>query len=300
MNGGSDEIARRRTLIETFVRHEAFHFWNGWLFEQDPAREQPWLSEGSAEFAALSSALRQGVIDGAEFDAVMSSSLNQCRDRLQDKLLTGPAGAQGKVPYVCGTALQWIASLDQTSRGASFERFFALWRGVFTGAKRESHLYSADRFLSQAAASDPARAPALDLLAKSAGLERWPALVAEIGRMGVPVSNQLVDAGEMRSRMIMHLLGQFCSGRYGYFTNDGYLKLDTGTRCAPAPADPEVDTVEGMNIFSETHAAYERVATRCARSEPVLLSRGSKDEGWRLPCQSPLAPPYDFAIATAD
>jgi len=117
--------------------------------------------------------------------------------------------------------------------------------------------------------------------------------------VGGRVDTRIADAATLRSRMFIHLLAPVCSPPFGYFSHEGFLTLDTGTRCSPLPVDPEVDAVEGQNIFSDAFAAYERAASRCAQGEPVELSRGPHPDPWRIECKSPMPTPYAFHVGNA-
>jgi hypothetical protein len=295
--GWDGEEASRLKLVDAFVRHEAFHLWNGWLFREIPGQEHAWLNEGSAELASMSSALKHQSMDASDFNATMTRYLNECREILKENPLGGPLGESGRAPYACGTVVQWIASVDE-NRSTSIERFFALWRTTFAAAARAGHVYGAQSFLQTAVKAAPARSAALDIVSIGEGIERWTMLTPELAKLGVPISTRVSDPPVLRKRMVMHLLSQVCTGRYGFYDNDTFFKLDTGTRCPPAPVDPEVDTVEGEDIFGDAAAAYERVSRRCANGEAVELSRGKNAGSWRIECKQPLMSAAETYIAS--
>lgn len=290
---GAGDAARRR-IVDTFVRHEVFHFWNGWLVRQDVLRQHAWLSEGSAEFAALGSALRHGTIDLAYFDDAMTRNLNDCRELIGGASLLGPAGDWGRAPYACGVIVQWIGSLGPGNPDKAFRSFLAQWREVFDEARRGVRVYSFEDYFRRAA-SDAQRSAALDLLVRTEGEERWEALAPALSALGATVGTRIPDGPVLRTRLLMHLLAQACSGPYGFYDHDGFVTLDTGTRCVHAPTDPEVDAVEGQNLFDNALGAYRQVTERCAAGREISFMRAGI-EAWRLRCTKPLAPPIEYRV----
>lgn len=83
-----------------YLAHEAFHLWNG--DQAGPADEAEWLSEASAEHAALLATRDAGVIDEAQRRRMLVEQTNDCIVRLGGKPLleANPANF-----YTCGVAL---------------------------------------------------------------------------------------------------------------------------------------------------------------------------------------------------
>jgi hypothetical protein len=295
--GWSDDDPARRRIADTFVRHEAFHFWNGWQMRQDVSGQQAWLSEGSAEFAALGSALEHGVIDAGYFDAAIAGHLNDCRELIGGAPLRGPAGNWGRAPYACGTAVQWIGSLGPGGASGAFDRFLGQWRDVFSGAGQGARVYSVDAYRERVA-SRTQNAAALSLILQTDGEQRWQSLGPALTAAGATIATGAPDAAVLRSRLLMHLLAQTCSGQFGFYAHDGFVTLDTGTRCAPAPVDPEVDAIGGRSLFDDISGSYDEVSRRCAAGQEVPLSRRGAHP-WRLRCSRPLAPPIEYRIGSA-
>lgn len=291
---GWNDVAQRR-ILATFVRHEAFHLWNGWVFRQDETNDRPWLSEGSAEFAALGSALKHGDIDRGYFDDVMTRYLNECRDLLADLSLAS-IGGSGRAPYACGTVAQWIAGLRAQPGSVPFDEFLRHWRPLLANASRDGHRYSVDDWMLEVAESGDTTLRAVELITRDDGVDRWRALVPVLSQLGARIETRVPDAAKLRSQLLMHLLRGTCRGQYGFYARDGFEKLDTGTRCAPLPADPEVDTVAGMNIFTNALGAYENAMRLCADSGDVELARGRVAGPWKMACRQPLASPFEYRI----
>ncbi len=290
--GWSD--AARRRILEIFVRHEAFHLWNGGAFRQVETNDRPWLSEGSAEFAALGSALKRGDIDRGYFDDAMTSYLNECRELLAGRPLV--AAGSGRAPYACGTVAHWIASLRTQPESVPFDEFLHTWRPLLASAARGGRRYSVDDWMLEVAESGDTTLRAVELITRDDGEDRWRALVPVLTSLGAAIETRVPDASKLRSQLLMHLLAGTCRGQYGFYARDGFVKLDTGTRCAPLPADPEVDTVAGKNIFTEALDAYENAMRPCADSGNVELARGRVAGPWKVACRQPLPSPFEYRI----
>lgn len=288
----------RRQILETFVRHEAFHFWNGWAFNQGEKNDRAWLSEGSAEYAALGSALKHGAVDRAYFDDTMSRYLNECRELLGDQSLVTVADS-GRAPYACGTVAQWIATLRAQPQWVPFDEFMRLWRPLFANAARGARQYSIDDWMLEVVEAGDTALRAVEFITRDDGEDRWRALVPVLTHLGAKMETGVPDASKLRSQLLMHLLGGVCRGRYGFYKHESFVTLDTGKRCAPLPADPEVDTVAGQNIFSDALGAYENTRRLCADSGNVELARGRTAGPWKVACRQPLPPPFEYRIGEA-
>jgi hypothetical protein len=293
---GWSEPGARRQGVDIFVRHEAFHFWNGWAFRQEQKNDRPWLSEGGAEFAALGSALRHGVIDRGHFDDTMTRYLNECRELMGSRSLAVSSADSGRAPYACGTVAHWIASLRAQPGYVPFDEFLRTWRTLFAHASRGDRHYSVDSWRLELVESGDTAMQAVELITRDDGVDRWRALVPMLSGLGARIETRVPDAAKLRSQLLMHLLGGTCRGGYGFWGHDGFVKLDTGTRCAPLPADPEVDTVEGQNIFSDALGAYESALRLCADAAQVELARGNVAGPWKIDCRRPLPPPFEYRI----
>jgi hypothetical protein len=283
--------ATRVLTARRFAYHEAFHLWNGWRFHALKPAEYPWLDEGAAEYASWRALRDLGLETPAAFNDAIGGALSRCRAVLEDQPLAGFAGRNGSTPYDCGTTLHWIAELGAARTGKEPKDFFALWRKIFQNAGKQNGEYSLDDWLSPVTdATQPADSAALirSLLDQS-GLTRWARMPERLRLLGVNLGTFPADATEVRRRFVMHLLAQSCEGHYGYYKKEASLKLDTGNRCGKLPVDPEIDTAEELNFFTnDPLSAYELVAGRCARGEDVTLSNSATRASIKLPCRKPL------------
>ncbi|MGB8601356.1 MAG: hypothetical protein WCD42_04090, partial [Rhizomicrobium sp.] len=117
--------------LEHFVFHEAFHYWNGYLF--NPPTDV-WLSEGGAEYAAYVLQRELGHIDQVEFDRTMIDGLNSCVADLSTKNLGSAAGNFGRAPYSCGMIIQWIVDLETRRQTSGRNTILSVWRNIFLKA----------------------------------------------------------------------------------------------------------------------------------------------------------------------
>jgi hypothetical protein len=98
------------------LAHEVFHLYNGQHFEH--GREAEWLSEASADAAALRAMRDNGVIDAAREKQLIVEAANECIVRLEGKAITKAAS---RTYYACGMLTQFLAGDD----------IFAVYRKTF-------------------------------------------------------------------------------------------------------------------------------------------------------------------------
>jgi hypothetical protein len=264
--------------IESFVLHEAFHFWNGGLAESAP--ENPsWLHEGAAEYASLLGGLNAGVLTVDEVRAELTQALGQCQTALQadgDKGMAEMRFLPSQVRYPCGTVLQWAA--DLRTRGASGNRrtIMDAWRDIIRGARgRTTRQYRlADFYAASGIAEGDAFAP-VHLLVHRSGPRRWDELGTALNALGASVDQVATPAGR-RGKLLFHLLDQNCrnlpagTGR-GFHFGDRRIKLDSPAGCGVLAGDPVIESVEGGDPYELTVDTYEAVGRRCAASQPVTI-----------------------------
>ncbi|HEX8152586.1 MAG TPA: hypothetical protein VF698_05645 [Thermoanaerobaculia bacterium] len=110
------------------LAHEIFHLWNGQQFPHADTAE--WLSEASADTAALRAMLDNRVIDEARFETLVVEAANECIIRLQGKPVLQ---AQPRTYYACGVLSQLMAGQDP----------WAVYRRVFPGGYDNREYFAA-------------------------------------------------------------------------------------------------------------------------------------------------------------
>lgn len=76
---------------------------------------------------------------------------------------------------------------------------------------------------------------------------------------------------------------------YGFFLNDGVLKLDSPAGCGVLAGNPVIKAIEGRDPVAVSADTYDIVARHCAAGEPVTLTTAD-DRRIEAPCTSPLKP----------
>lgn len=276
--------------LDHSIPHEIAHFWNSHHFRSLRSDRAPWLHEGGAEYWAR---IAQRRLDLAG-DKDPTTALNQCIDLLG---VDGLKPTHGQIDYACGETLQWIADLGEQTHGRDV---FALWREMFARAEANGGYYSAEMFRSLAERSSPAVADAFRLIFEPGDPVRWQNLPQLLAPLDVKIESARFPADRMRNRIIMHLLKQTCGrGRsYGKRSFDDHFVLDS-EGCGPLSGNPEVDTINGVKLFTDAATAYEAVTTACASGATITLSRTGKPERRSMICTVPLPPlPRAFRLGS--
>lgn len=161
--------------LAKFVRHEAFHLWNG----DAASHGSPWLHEGGAEYAAIVAAVDAGALTHDQGIEQISYHLDHCRATLGDRSLAA-AELSGQAIYWCGVALQWMADMEARGQSQGQRDTFAIWRDLLRRAEDgESTL-------------DDLRAvtgPIVTAMLDDEGPERWSRLASALAQHGVTITD---------------------------------------------------------------------------------------------------------------
>jgi hypothetical protein len=279
--------------FDHLIAHEAAHFWNADTFhaaEGSPA----WLWEGSAELWALDAriAVMRRLSAKGRRDHI-EHALNACVSSLLDRPFTGH---RSSATYVCGETLYWLADIAAKKRSKGRENIFTLWRQIFDKAESNGGIYTASEVFEHAAPTAEAKA-AFAVFLDDEGYERWQTLPARLKLFGANVIAQPPTDETVRRTMIVHLLDLYCEGTRGMWQEDDHMKLDTGDHCGPLSGDPEIDTLNGHNLYSDLRAAHAALNDACKQNTGVTLTRTGKSDKLVAACAKPLPPsPPNFRI----
>lgn len=271
--------------VAKFVRHEAFHLWNG----NNCADAPPWVHEGGAEYAAIVAAVHAGVSTQQRGLEEIGSHVTRCRRALGDGSFS-EVPPHGSLVYNCGVTLQWVADVEARARSNGTSNVFTLWRTLLEGTDG-SPCYTVDDLRRHTG-------PMVAMLLDDEVDARWEQLREELERAGVVVSEAPNDA-DFRSATMNHLLGQACGdGPRGYWTESGFLRLDTGDHCGPLSDGPEVVGAEGRSLFGESAQVFESVRARCEAEQDVRVRLRTGGEV-SVPCRGSPSRPVVFNVASA-
>ncbi|HEX8579594.1 MAG TPA: hypothetical protein VF655_08375 [Allosphingosinicella sp.] len=296
-----DEQAGRG--IQSFVQHEAFHFWNGGLASH--ALETPtWLHEGGAEYGALLAGVRSGLLSEDDAARRLGEALSKCRTAVQasgDKGLNSYKFLPAQFRYPCGMAIQWAADLHVRRESGGKRSVLDAWAETIRVARgRQDRSYALADFYA-AAGIEPGRTLApIALLTVESGPGRWEKLAGAFGALGAEVAEVPSPPGR-RAALLFHLLKENCRDLpkgtgYGFYIDGTTLKLDAPKGCGVLAGDPLLQTIEGGDPFEMSAETYAAVQRKCAAKAPVaiLLSDGRRIEA---PCATPLpGAPRDYQV----
>lgn len=284
------QTVKATARLRHMAMHEYAHFWNSHRYHSSDNENARWLHEGGAEYwARLAEAAAQ-----RSKAALLSSNervLNDCVDRLRDQPL--PRTRSGP-HYPCGEVLQWFADLGMQESGGDI---FDLWREIFRKAESNGGYYSAKMFRELAERGAPAVGEAMSIVLDRHGVERWAELPHALAPLGVTLDALPPSERAYRDAAVMHVLASTCKKSYGFWTEKNWLKLDTGDRCGPLSGDPEVDTVNGRNLFTDPVGAFTAVEAACRANGAVTFGRQNQTDTWTVTCAKPLSrPPPSFRM----
>jgi hypothetical protein len=276
------------------IAHEGFHLWNGLLFGSQQLGEQPWLHEGSAEYAALLALHTLGELPDDGFRDDLEGRINSCQTELGTVPLGLATGEQGNAAYDCGVVVQWIVDVSTRQDSKQTRDFFSVWHDLFAEGTAQHNQYSVDQF-RQAVPAD-AR-PAVSLLLDESGADRWRDLPRRLKAIGIDLTppGEVETDDAMRYRALLHLLIQACGAdRHGFVTEPSFLQLDTGPNCGSLAGDPAIASAEGHNLLHDMPGAFAAMAKKCGSDNPVVLGGEAADRSYEVACPKPFptAPRY--------
>jgi hypothetical protein len=289
--------------MESFVQHEAFHFWNGGLASHAP--ETPtWLHEGGAEYAALLAGVGSGMLSDEDAARRLGEALGKCRTALQasgDKALGAYQFLPAQFRYPCGIAIQWATDLHIRGASGGARNVLHAWGDMIRGArKREGRRYALpDFYLAAGLGSADALRP-LTLLTEESGPARWDALAGAFTALGAEVAQVPSPVGR-RAALLFHLLKENCRNLpngtgYGFYIDGTTVKLDGPKGCGVLAGDPVLKTLEGGDPFEMPLETYAAVQRKCAAGAPVTITTGDGRQ-IEAACASPLAAaPQDYFV----
>ena len=273
--------------IVHLIAHESFHLWNGMLFNSRQVGEQPWLHEGSAEYAALLTLRTLGELSDEDFRDDLEDRINRCHADLGAVPLAQAAGRLDNAAYDCGVAIQWIADVATRRKFGQSRDFFSIWHDLFVAAAGQQNIYGVEEFEQ---AVPPEALPAIKLILEATGTERWRALPDRLKPLGIDLTppGEVATDEALRHRAVLHLLIQACGAdRHGFVTEPGFLQLDTGPGCGSLAGDPAIASAEGHDLFHDMPGAFAAMAKKCGSADPVVLGSELRGQSYLVACPKP-------------
>ncbi|HZG08093.1 MAG TPA: hypothetical protein VEZ70_03835 [Allosphingosinicella sp.] len=297
------EDAQAAKNIQSFVLHEAFHFWNGGLATSG-SDTPAWLHEGGAEYAALLAGVAGGLLSEADAARSLGEALQRCRTSLQasgDKALGAYEFLPAQLRYPCGMAIQWAADLQIRRASGGTRTVLDAWRTTIeTARRRENRSYALGDFYTAAGLTAEETLPPIRLLVQVGGAHRWEELPAALNALGAEVA-QIPSPVGRRAALLFHLLRENCpdlakGAGYGFYIDGTTVKLDAPKGCGVLADNPVLKAIEGGDPFGMSLETYAAVQRKCAAKAPVTVTTA---DGRRLEahCAAPLADaPRDYLV----
>jgi hypothetical protein len=285
----SQAFDERSDITDHFVAHEGAHFWDA-RGDAAPA----WTWEGVAEYMALEARIAvTNRFSKAQRREHIERTLNECVANLLAKPFSGD---RSNATYVCGQTLYWLADAGEKRRSKGRGDIFTLWRRLLDKAEANGGTYNFNQVLAIVAPDEPAKA-ALSLFLVENGAERWQQLPALAAPLGIVLESGTPTPDSLRRLALFHILDQYCTGSRGWWTQDDYLKLDTGNRCGPLSGDPDIDSLNGYSLLTDMPKAFAAATEACAKNGDIALTRTGAPTKLVAPCTKPMpAPPPAFSI----
>ncbi len=264
--------------VRLLVARELFHLWNV------PTDQPPWLSAGSAEYAAALTERELGNNDRQLWLGSISQHLNTCRLKIDLAPLSD--ARDGPAAHECGLVIQWLSDLDTRWTFGDKHGFFTVW-GSLLADSMETHQPPRpdDFFRAGFTANDPSRArKSAEALLNDSGNDRWDTLAQSLRALGLQVNLQTDDRA-LRDRLVLHVLSQSCSAGYYFSTSASKVQIKVSAPCGAFTENIEVDAVEGHNLFTDANGAYEAVRKNCLAGTDVKFTKGN-DVQVKAPCKA--------------
>lgn len=253
--------------IKRFVAHEMFHVWNGAGFKATEPGEGRWLTEGSAEYAAIRQLEKPSTAGAVATRETLVKHLNDCLDKLPPG--TGVAAARGDlaeaIRYSCGTAVQWLADLE-LQRGPSSEGYFAIWGSIL-----RQPAYSTSDFRQRVAASMGADGSSGLMALLDGGEEQRARVLSSLEKAAVPVA-LVSPSSDLWTMQVAGVLYQnACPNAGGVGGSGGRWWIHVLSDCGGLGEQPEIMSVLDISITNANLALFEAVRQKCEAGEPVQI-----------------------------
>lgn len=288
-----------REEVRRLVAHEMFHVWNGRNFTAAEPGEGRWLTEGSAEYAALR--LTEGASPAETIETVnkLVHSLNNCLEALPPG--TGVAAARGDlaeaIRYSCGVAVQWLTDLKLRAEHPD-ESYFSVWGSLF-----RQPAYTTEDFRQRFGAGKE-RSNGLHALLDG-DLNLRSSLRATLEKAGVPIA-LVPPSNDLWILSIAQALHQnLCPDVGGVGGADGRWRLYASSDCRGLGTQPTIMSVLGVPLADGGPDLFEMVRQKCETAEPVevTLYGTGKSETRDVQCSSMPKPPqarFEFVARAKD
>jgi len=182
-----------------------------------------------------------------------------------------PERQAGRIPYVCGLAIQLGVVAVARRRDSSIDAF-AFWKGLGASAA-PYHEAAAVQFLQRSGAAEESALLGRMFTDKDTPfVESLRQLYAAAGlatRAGGALPARLRPA--IAGKLLIAIMGEDCSGSYGFFRQDDYFLTQESKSCKSFGAPMKVRYVAGRDLLNAPFEAIAAAREACADAKSVTL-----------------------------
>jgi tetratricopeptide (TPR) repeat protein len=284
----------------SFLAHESAHLWNGRIiFSTDSAHA--WMHEGSADGLAQRTLRELGILDESAYLAKQAEALNECRRKLGGFPLRDAAKRnEFGLYYSCGNALALL-----TEQAIDDKDLFGFWKTLIARvrAANRTTFETSDYYAALSASGASAETIAqLRTFVEEAATDE--ALTTMLRANGVMLTESTPPEawGQTVSRdALFRLLGELCTGPYGFRTVRNGLSLTSTNQCPPLPAGVTVTAIGNHHVLRNGGATWGVLHERCGTTTPiaVTVTDGTSPTTIEVPCRKPVAAPIQYLTIAA-
>lgn len=230
------------------------------------------LSEGGAEAGAMAMRRRFAGAAVASMSDDIDNAIASCGELSGKSLADKEREGQRFAPYACGMALQFMVSV------AVQRDPLDIWRTLLNQAKPLDAGWPA--FIAAAAVNGRSNEDALAILGEmSASRIEWDDGMTRLASAGLVRRRTEAELAQpaygnrYRRGVILHLLKQNCSERYGFNEEPSVTVLDAPAgQCGAMPDQFRLVGLSGINLYHNAYKAYRELSRRCLAGLPVKLA----------------------------
>jgi hypothetical protein len=273
-----------------FLGHESAHLWNGEIAHY-AGTEDAWMHEGSADALAERALVELGVTGEARLLDYQTEALNDCRQGLAITPLRESARrGQPRLAYTCGNMIALLTEASVQKNGANL---FDFWRRLIARAGGHGGSYTADDYRAvwrEMGATGADVAALQQFLDGSMDADRLANALRASGVALREAEPPRSFAQALARDTFARLMAADCNGRVGFRTSDTGLLLDDDLACGTLTPGAVLVSLEGFDVLTDGHRAYDAVRSRCEAKSPVTarLSGGATAREVKLGCVDPL------------
>jgi predicted metalloprotease with PDZ domain len=183
--------------------------------------------------------------------------------------------------YSCGDIVALLTE-SAIKRGNTNRDLFDFWRALFTRAVARDSTYAADDYFAVLSELNAPPDAVRDIRAFVEGVDRTaiPAMLTSRGISLVPVDTPPESYGQTLSRRaLFSLLGDICTGRYGFRVQRSGMLLDAGAKCEGLPPGATVKAIGGHDLLRAGHLAWDYMHERCSSAMPLGITIEVQGDG---------------------